>query len=215
MSDGCDDESNLVHVRRMLDMESARYVGDRRWLSEPMRHYAIPVSMYVMCCSIALPVKTIMIGERPYATGIHPPVSSAMSYDPRKCRSTPSTIGAPSDLSRTTGCTYLEAEKWFRGSWKYLNSGTIVVNCTVVSSYSSSHSINEVVSFQKWLRCIIKCSSRISQSTIDVVCMGVPSQNIVDSTLSSMDSHKGVVKKKMYPNPTSWSKRNQEPRDTL
>lgn len=202
------DTEKLEQMRMLLDLESARYIAGIGILQDNAKRYSVPLSAYVMCCSMALPVKTIMVGERPYATDIHPPISSAMSYDLSKCRPTPSTVGAANDLNRNTGYPYTKGEAWFRDSWKYLRSGVVVVNCTVVFPYTSSYSTSETVLFQRWLRCIIECSSTITDSPVDVICMGVPAQNIVDATLSSMDKHKGVVRKKTYPNPASWVKRS-------
>lgn len=150
-----------------------------------------------------------MIGERPYSSGIHPVVSSAMSYDPSKSSPTPSSIGLARDVytntkdnaSEDSRVTYAEAEAWTMNSWAYLNTATLVVNCTVLRRFSSSESLNELVPFQKWLRCILDCSIACLDSKVDVICMGVPSTNVVDSTLRSMGSSKRYVTKRVYPNP--------------
>lgn len=41
---------------------------------------------------------------------------------------------------------------------------------------------------------------------IDLVCMGVPAQNIVDSMLRSMGRIRPIAHKRIYPNPAIWEK---------
>lgn len=194
------------HYRRVFDLECKRYLAEAGLMRNLDRKYCKCVSAYILCSGMALPVKTIIIGERPYSTDIHPTISSAMSYDPSKTRATPSTVGVAMDLTRALGCKYAETERWFRDSWMYLASGTVVVNCTLFTNYSSSFASNEVVAFQRWIRSMIECSAAMSPSNIDVICMGVPSLNTVNSMLGSMGRLRSIVSKKTYPNPAIWSK---------
>lgn len=194
---------------RMVELESARYVSDIGLMDNLSIHYSISVSSYILCSYMALPVKTIIVGERPYSTDIHPTISSAMSYDPEKSRPTPSTMGLAADLSSTVSISHLEAERWFRDSWKYLNSGTVVVNCNTFLPYSSPHSLSEIVPFQRWVRSLIDYTIKTSDVKVTVVCMGVPSSNVMDSVLKSLGSTRSRVKKMTYPNPAVWSKRKQ------
>lgn len=191
----------------LFELECRRYLAEVGLLRNLNKVYAASVAMYILCTAIALPVKTIIVGERPYSTDIHPTVSSAMSYDPSKTRPTPSTMGVAMDLRVTLGCKQVEVERWFRDSWMYLSSGTVVVNCTLFTNYSSSHSASETVPFQRWIRSMIECSCMISLSKVDIICMGVPSQNVVDSMLRSMGKLRSVASKKVYPNPAVWAKR--------
>jgi hypothetical protein len=170
-------------AREIFELECRRYLAEIGLTKSLDKKYSVPVAAYVLCTSMALPVKTLMVGERPYSTDIHPSVSSAMSYDPSKTRATPSTMGIAMDLQVTLGCKLMEVERWFRDSWTYMLSGVVIVNC------------------------MIECSHMISPSKIDVICMGVPSQNVVDSMLRSMGKLRSIASKKTYPNPAVWSKR--------
>lgn len=170
------------------------------------RHYSVPVGMYILASYAFLPFRTIVIGERPYSTDIHPVISSAMSYDCAKSKATPSTIGVARDVSHNTDLGYAEVEEWFRNSWMFANSGTLVVNCTVFESFSSSRSLSEVIPFQKWLRCILDCSIACGDEKIDVICMGVPATNVTDTVIRSMGKSRNYISKKSYPNPAIVSK---------
>jgi hypothetical protein len=193
-------------ARLVFEMGCRRYLADVGLLANLDKKHSVPIASYVLCSSVALPVKTIIVGERPYLTDIHPLVSSAMSYDPSKARPTPSTIGVASDLSSTLGYPHIEAERWFRDGWKHASSGTVIVNCTLFTHYSSSHSMNDTIPFQKWVRCMIECTVAMGSSKIDLICMGVPAQNVMDSALRSMGKARSAVAKKTYPNPAVWSR---------
>lgn len=190
----------------MFELECRRYLSEAGLLENLKERHAVSVAAYILCSVIAIPVRTVIVAERPYSTDIHPLISSAMSYDPSRSRPTPSTVGVASDLHRSLGCKYIEVERYFRDSWKYLNSGTVVVNCTLFTSYSSSHSMRETVPFQRWLRSMVECTALVSPSKIDIVCMGVPALNVVDLMLRSMGEARGVVRKKTYPNPAIWAR---------
>ena len=158
----------------IFELECRRYLAEVKLLCNLDKKHAIPIAIYILCSSMAMPMKTIIVAERPYTTDIHPEVSSAMSYDMSKTRPTPSTAGIAHDLQNSLGCKYIEVERWFRDSWKYLGSGTLVINCILFTQYSSSHSSKESVAFQRWLRSALEYSAAISSSNIDLVCIGVP-----------------------------------------
>lgn len=192
--------------RLLFELASRRYLSEVQLTGNLERNYSIKVAVYILCCHMALPVKTLIVGERPYSTDIHPPVSSAMSYDERLSKPTPSTLGVASDLCNSLGCVLLEVERWIRDGWKHLGSGTVLVNCTLFKPYTSPYGINETIPFQRWMRCMLECSISMSNSKIDVICMGVPAQNVVEQALGSMGSNRKFVSKKIYPNPAIWSK---------
>lgn len=197
------EESKLAFYKKVVELESRRYLCDAGLLENRHRHFSMRVARYVLCSYICLPVKTIIIGERPYSTDIHPDVSSAMSYDPEKSRPTPSTTGLARDLSANFGTRYVEIETWFRDSWKYLASGVLMVNCSLFVQFSSSHSLSETVPFQRWMRSILDVSMAMSESKIDVICMGVPSRNVVDSALRSIGVERSRVNKMFCSNPAA------------
>lgn len=192
--------SYIAHKQTIMYMES---IGMFKSLH---LHHAPAICAYIMASPGFLPFKTVIVGERPYSSKIHPPVSSAMSYDVSKSKATPSTLGLARDVSFTTDVPYVEAEAWARDSWMYAHSGTLVVNCTVFKSFSSSDSLSEVVPFQRWIRCMLDCSIACGSSKIEVICMGVPATNVIDSVIRSMGKMRSHVYKKPYPNPAIVSK---------
>lgn len=200
-------EKRLEFYRKVVELESRRYLYDAGLIKNTNRHFSMRIARYILCSYICLPVKTVMIGERPYSADIHPDVSSAMSYDPDKSRPTPSTTGLARDLSANFGTKYVEIEEWFRDSWKYLASGVLVVNCSLFVQFSSSHSLSDTVPFQRWARSVLDASMSISDNKIDVICMGVPSWNVVDSTLRSIGMRRSSVNKMFCSNPAAMVKR--------
>lgn len=98
------------------------------------------MARYILSCYTYLPIKTVIVGEKPYTTDIYPFISSAISYAPSKNRATPSTIGMARDMSSNVGTTYLEVETWFGDGWKYLASGVLLVNYNTFVQFSSSRS---------------------------------------------------------------------------
>lgn len=97
-----------------------------------------------------------------------------------------STIGLARDVSYNAGLPYSEVEKWIRDGWTHLNTGTLIVNCTLVTSFSSSHSLDEVVPFQRWIRAVVDCSLACGRGKCDIVCMGIPSINVTNGVVRSI-----------------------------
>ena len=201
------DERRLSHCRRVVELESRRYLHDVGLLKNKHRHFSMRVARYILCSYLCIPVRIIMIGERPYSTDIHSEISSAMSYDQEKSRPTPSTSGMAKDLGLNFGVPYVVAERWFRDSWKYLGSGALVVNCNLFLHFSSPHSVSETVPFQRWLRCILDVSMSLLNEKVDVVCMGVPASNVVDSALRSIGLARVRINKVSCINPAAIAKR--------
>lgn len=198
---------NMDQYRRMAVSAGYKYLAD---IGAPFKvsvHYASPVMRYVMSTCMGIPFKTILVGERPYATDIHPHVSSAMSYNPLKSTPTPSTIGIARDVSCNTDLTYVEVEEWFRDSWTYISSGTLVVNCVVFEKFTSSYSLSEVVPFQRWILALLSISHALSDSKVDIICMGVPAESTVDSIMRSLGKSRSQTRKLRYPNPAIISKK--------
>ncbi|KAI0995214.1 hypothetical protein K3495_g12968 [Podosphaera aphanis] len=120
--------------RRRLAVEDAyraavKYVDEISATSKLDVHYATAVCSCILCSHMALPVKTIIVAERPYRSKIHPIVSSCMSYDEKRSGPTPSTRGVAMDLSLQCGADYEEVEAWTRDGWKQLRNGVLFVNC--------------------------------------------------------------------------------------
>lgn len=200
------DDKQKSAARYIAWVQGNRYVEDIGMFKKLDKHYSTAICTYILSVYAFLPFKTIIIGERPYATKIHPRISSAMSYDASKSGATPSTVGMARDISTNTKLGYRDVEEWFRDSWMYANSGTLVVNCMTFEAFSSSSSLREIIPFQKWLRCILDCSIACGADKIDVVCMGVPATNVTDSVIRSMGKLRSHISKKPYPNPAIVSK---------
>ena len=60
------------------------------------------------------------------------------------------------NLANSVEIEYTYVESWFRDSWKYLGSATIVVNCSILVLYLSSHLIIEAMILRRWLRSMLE-----------------------------------------------------------
>ena len=191
-----------------LKARAASYEYTRRlgFLDNLDKHYSVPVLRYIMSSYVSIPLRAILVGERPYVSDIHPPVSSAMSYDPLRSPPTPSTIGISTDVSSCTGIGKVTVEEWARSGWKYLLSGVLIVNCMTFVQFSSSRSQSETIPFQRWIQAMIDCSIQAGGGKIDIVQMGVPASNVIDSVVRSMGVDKKWIRKHSYPNPAAISK---------
>lgn len=58
---------------------------------------------------MCMPLRTLIVAERPYHTFIHPEISSAMSYDTLKSRTHLLILGLAKDLATNTKITFAQA----------------------------------------------------------------------------------------------------------
>lgn len=186
--------------------QTAEYVSMTGLLKSPLHHYSVSVCRYIMSVHRFAPFHTIMVGERPYKTMIHPNVSSAMSYDPTLSTPTPSTIGISQDVSSVTGCRADVVEEWFRDSWKYVSLGVLLVNATQTVQFQSSYSISETVPFQRWICSVINASVALGSNKVSIVSMGVPATNVMNTAINSLGTSRPKIKRFPYPNPAIISK---------
>lgn len=185
----------------MVSRSCAKYISDINLCEYGSHIGVVPTLRYILKLYIAIPVKYVMIVERPYATDIHGKVFSAMSYDATKSKVTPSVLGVSTDVSSVTGMDVNLVIDWFRESWRYLRAGIVLLNVTCVERFDSPRSAVEKAAFQRLLRDILLVSSIISSEPVRIVPMGKPAEYTVGAVLSSMGSYKSSIKKHRYPNP--------------
>lgn len=184
-------------------VDSTEYLRKVGLLDENVPSRMRSVASYIHMSCVAIPLRTVIVAERPYATEIHPVVSSAMSYDPLKSKPTPSTLGVSMDVHNVTGYSAREVENWFRSSWMYLRQGVLCVNCTLLQRYTSSRSLDDVVPFQRWLRRLLKLSLEVSDRDIQVICMGTPATDAVTKTMKAIGVGRRRIRKFEYDNPAA------------
>lgn len=195
------DRTEWARAAALLD--STHYIQKVGLLNEGGPSRLRSVASYIHMSCIAIPLRTVIVAERPYSTDIHPAVSSAMSYDPLKSRPTPSTLGVSMDVHNVTGHSAREVENWFQSSWMYLQQGVLCVNCTLTEKYTSSRSLDDIVPFQRWLRRLLKLSLEVSDRNIQVICMGTPATDAVTKTMKAIGVGRRRIRKLEYPNPAA------------
>lgn len=175
-------------------------------------HIATPVARYLLSLWRALPVTTIIVGERPYYTDILPPVASAIAYDPSKTLCpTPSTHYLACDISAAGRVSYSTAETWFRDGWKYLNSGVLLINICVFREFMHPRSLRERVLMERFIRDVILVSNTVSNAKITVIAMGNPARHSVNNIRSSIPGSKNVMVVHGCPNPAGLRHKDRDP----
>jgi hypothetical protein len=90
-------------IREMAKRVCLTYIAEIGMCGPSSQRFSAPSIRYILSFPSALPLKYVMISERPYASNIHGHVFSALSYDKRKSPPTPSTIGVSYDVANTVG----------------------------------------------------------------------------------------------------------------
>lgn len=168
-------------------------------LHRPDVNFSLPLIRYISGSCMALPVKTIVLVERPYRTTIHPHVSSAMSYDPLKSSDpTPSTAAIATDMKNKLNTDWNEIEAWFRDSWMFIKSGVFLINVCCFEEFMGN-SLNERVSVERFIRDMIVMSYNMSGVTVELVALGNPaisSSNRIRSSIADrklkLKVHRGI-----------------------
>lgn len=191
----------VARCRKAIENSCLKYMSDIDLFSKQSFLGVVPTVRYVSKLYLALPAKYVIVVERPYNSDIHSEVFSAMSYDHRKSKITPSVLGLSVDIATNCGIPEDRVEAWFRESWRYLNSGVIVVNVMCTEKFDTPHGATEKACFQKLLRDILLVSGIISSEQIHIIPMGKPAEYTVNSVLTSMGKHRTSVIKHRYPNP--------------
>lgn len=174
--------------------------------------YAASVVRYLLAICNYLPVRHLVIAERPYSTDIHPRFSSAMSYDPLRSLATPSVLGMAHDIKNNCGTNYDTVIAWFRDSWSMLPSGVVIVNCMLFRPYQSSGSIKEYVHFQRWVCRMLELSVAISGDVINITSLGTPAGCITKTLLQTVNVKRKLLKCRSTKNPAVYGKLT---RDTM
>lgn len=168
-------------------------------LHRPDVNFSLPLIRYISGSCMALPVKTIVLVERPYRTTIHPNVSSAMSYDLLKNPDpTPSTAAIATDMKNKLNTDWNEIEAWFRDSWMFIKSGVFLINVCCFEEFMGN-SLNERVSVERFIRDMIVVSYNMSGVTVELVALGNPaisSSNRIRSSIADrklkLKVHRGI-----------------------
>lgn len=161
-----------------------------------------PLCRYILGIPHAIPIKHIIIGERPYASNIFPFAASAMSFDPvLEPNTTPSVHYIARDIAKFHDIEYEVVHDWFRDSWKYLACGILVVNTCVYKNFMDPMSDRERIAMEKFLKDIIMLSAIISSQPVHVCSMGNPAKHSADRMRSSIPEAKKYVRMHSCPNP--------------
>lgn len=173
---------------KILRARCARLILDLG-LEKHHQHFTLPLSRYIMAIPYAIPVNTIILGERPYRTDIFPYVAPAMAYR-KECEVTPSVHFLAMDISNSSDIEYKEALEWFRDSWKYLRDGICILNVCTLYKFIDVHSERERVVLEEFIRDIIEVSLRVSYTTVRIYAMGKPAQHSANRIRSSIGNYR-------------------------
>lgn len=191
----------MDEVRQAARSLCYEYIESVGLLSPPPSFYALPTLRYMLKLYTAVPLKYVIVSERPYKTDIVDEVFSALSYDTSKSRPTPSTLGVSYDVATVTGMNQEEVEQWFSKSWRYLSAGIAVVNVMCFGDSSSPNGCEDKIAFQRLLRNLILLSYHVSSEKIHIICMGKQALYNVMTTVSTLGSKREAVARHRYKNP--------------
>lgn len=169
--------------------------------SNAQKHITGPLCRYILGIPHSLPIRHIVLGERPYGTQILPYVASAMSYDPDLSPTTPSVHYIARDIDNHTGMSYDTACDWFQDSWKYLRQGVLILNVCTYISFMNPLSDRERVATEEFIRDLIKVSVIMTGERVHVCCMGNPAQHSAGRIRSSLSNPKLQVSVHRATNP--------------
>lgn len=164
-------------------------------------HISIPLARYIQASYMALPVKTVVLVERPYGTDILPEVASAMSYNVEKNgKPTPSTAILATVMKNLFNEKWETTEAWFRDSWMYIRSGVFLINVCCFEPFMKD-SLEERTAVCSFVRDMIEFSHVVSGTTVDLIALGNPATACADKIRSSMADRSKKVKVLRGPNP--------------
>jgi hypothetical protein len=164
-------------------------------------NFSVPLTRYISGSYMALPVRTIVLVERPYRTDIHPYAASAMSYDPAKDpRITPSTAVLATDLKNRLDVDWNETEAWFRDSWMYIKAGVFLINICCFEEFMGN-SLNERVSVESFVRDMVVASYNMSGHVVELVALGNPAISSANRIRANVADRKHKLKVHRGQNP--------------
>jgi hypothetical protein len=158
------------------------------------RYSSLPLSRYIVSIPYCIPVKHVILAERPYATDIFPYIGSAMAYNSDlDMDTTPIVHFLAMDISNGSDLDYDTCRNWFRDGWKYLNSGVLLLNVCTTYSFMDNRSEKERVAMEEFLRDIISVSLMLSDDKIHVYALGNPARHSAGRIKSSIAGNKNRV----------------------
>jgi hypothetical protein len=164
-------------------------------------NFSVPLTRYICASYLSLPVKTIVLVERPYRTNIHPYAASAMSYDPAKNSTvTPSTAVLATDLKNRLDVDWHETEAWFRDSWMYMRAGVFLINVCCFEEFMGN-SLNERVSVESFVRDMVVTSYNMSGTVVELIALGNPAISSANRIRSNVADRKHKLKVHRGDNP--------------
>lgn len=164
-------------------------------------NFCVPLTRYISASYLALPVKTIVLVERPYRTNIHPYAASAMSYDPAKNPTvTPSTAVLATDLKNNLDVNWHDTEAWFRDSWMYIKAGVFLINVCCFEEFMGN-SLNERVSIESFVRDMVVTSYNMSGAVVELVALGNPAISSANRIRANVADRKRKLKVHRGDNP--------------
>lgn len=174
--------STIYDIARQKALDLLDNIG----LLKHHSHYSVPLSRYILGIPLALPLRHVILGERPYATDIHPYVSSAMSFDPECTDYTPSVHFLSLGISNAHDISYNTVYEWFRDSWKYVTHGTIVLNVCSTSRFNTNESERERVAMELFIKEMINISRLMGSEKVHIYAMGNPAKHSSNRIRSSI-----------------------------
>lgn len=174
--------STVFDIARQKALDLLDEVG----LLKHDNHYSLQLSRYILGIPLALPLQHVILGERPYATDIHPHVSSAMSFDPMATDTTPSVHFLALGISNAHDVPYDVVHDWFRDSWKYLPHGIVALNVCSTSRFNSNESERERVAVEVFIKEMMNISKLMGSRKIHVYAMGNPAKHSSNRIRSSI-----------------------------
>lgn len=173
---------------------------------------ATALSRYVMLLHAAIPLEHIILAERPYATDIHPYISSALAYDPRKQSSpTPSVQYLAEFVCKEDTLTYTTAVDWIRDGWQHISRGVILLNTCTFRKFMDPLAEREAVEMESFLRDMIYISLSLRRGKVYIHALGNPAQHSAGRIRSSVPGGTPRITVYKYKNPASVAHRTGDP----
>lgn len=189
-----DIDPRFCSLETLWKLRSILLIRQLGLVDRPDVKFSVPLTRYILSSHLALPVKTIVMVERPYRTDIHPYAVSAMSYDPAKnSEPTPSTAVLATDLKNRFGTDWHETEAWFRDSWMYIKSGVFLINVCCFEEFMGN-SLNERVSVESFIRDMVVASYNVSNIAVELVVLGNPAVASSNRIRSNVADRKNKLK---------------------
>jgi hypothetical protein len=175
---------------------------------------ALPLCRYLLSIPYALPLKHVVLVERPYYTNIFPFAASAMAYSPDlQHETTPAVHFTALDISSgDSEISYQTARDWFRDSWSYIREGVVLLNVCTTRSFVEIESERERVYVEEFIRDMIAASLMLTpeKEKVHIWALGSPAKHSASRIRSSTINSRGRVVTHDAPNPASFKHRKSD-----